>query len=484
MGSMISPHSSFFIVYLAYYLKCSLSIIHRISLLNQFSMDRYRLRPYFQDLILFLSKFLVIVYNCLVPLLYIRVRQRRRVVVTGIGLITPLGTGNEKTWKAICEGRSGIRRIQKFDPSALKTQIAGEVLDFDPAAFMDRKEIKRSDPFIQFAVAATSLALIDAGLEITEKLSPHAGTFISSAIGGLDSFWRNMTELYEKGPSRVSPFSLPSLIANMAAGYVSIFFHAKGPNMCITTACAASAHAIGEATRTIERSDADVMIAGGTEASVLPITIIGFGAMRALSTRNEDPHGACRPFDRDRDGFVMGEGSGILILEELEFAKKRGARIYAEVLGYGMSSDAFHITSPSLDGPVRCLSNALHDAELNPEDIDYINAHGTATPQNDINETRAIKEVFGSYAYKIPTSSTKSMTGHLFGAAGGTEAALTVLSLYNGIMPPTINLNNPDPECNLDYVPHYAREAVIKTALSNSFAFGGTNVCLVFKKFD
>ncbi len=481
---MISPHLSFFLILLDNYHKCSLNIIHGMSFLIQFTMGRYRLGSYFLGRIFFLRKFLVLVYYCLLPLLYSRVQQRRRVVVTGIGLITPLGTGNEKTWKAICEGRSGIRRIQKFDISALKTQIAGEVLDFDPTDFMDHKEIRRSDPFIQFAVAATRLALNDAGLEITEELSPNVGTFISSGIGGIDSFSRNMKELFEKGPNRVSPFSLPSLIANMAAGYVSIFFHAKGPNMCIATACAASAHAIGEATRTIERGDADVMIAGGTEASVLPITIIGFGAMRALSTRNEDPRGASRPFDRDRDGFVMAEGSGILILEEVEFAKKRGARIYAEVLGYGMSSDAFHITSPSLDGPVRCLCNALHDAELNPEDIDYINAHGTATPQNDVNETHAIKEVFSSFAYKIPVTSTKSMIGHLFGAAGATEAGLTILSLYNGIIPPTINLDNPDPECDLDYVPQYAREVPINTALSNSFAFGGTNVCLVFKKFD
>jgi len=333
-----------------------------LSFLIHFALHAYRLRPYYSDHFFFLIKFLRFQYFSLVPLLCsIRLRERRRVVVTGIGLVTPLGTGNEKTWKAICEGRSGIGRIQKFDPSALKTQIAGEVLDFDPADFMDYKEIRRSDPFIQFAIGATRLALNDAGLEITEELSPRVGTFISSAIGGIDSFWKNMTELYERGPSRVSPFSLPSLIANMAAGYVSIFFHSKGPNMCITTACATSAHAIGEATRTIERDDADVMIAGGTEASVLPITIIGFGAMRALSTRNEVPQEASRPFDRDRDGFVMGEGSGILILEELEFAKKRGATIYAEVLGYGMSSDAFHITSPSLDGPVRCLRNALHD---------------------------------------------------------------------------------------------------------------------------
>jgi 3-oxoacyl-[acyl-carrier-protein] synthase II len=410
--------------------------------------------------------------------------MRRRVVVTGVGLITPLGVGNEKTWREICEGRPGIRRIQRFDPSILKTQIAGEVPNFDPADFMDPKEIRRSDLFIQYAVAATKLALEDAHLEITEELSPNVGTFISSGIGGLDSFHRNVVEMHERGPSRISPFFIPTMIANMASGYVSIFFHAKGPNSCTATACAASAHAIGDASKIIERGDADVMIAGGTEAPLVPVAIAGFNAMKALSTRNDEPHRASRPFDRDRDGFVMGEGSGVLILEELEFAKKRGARIYAEVIGYGMSGDAYHITSPSLDGPIRCMKKALRDAELNPEDVDYINAHGTSTPQNDVNETRAVKEVFGNYAYKIPMSSTKSMTGHLLGAAGGIEAAFTVLGLCQGIIPPTINLDNPDPECDLDYVPNEAREKSIKTALSNSFGFGGTNVSLAFRRFD
>ena len=410
--------------------------------------------------------------------------MKRRVVVTGVGLITPLGTGNEKSWKGICEGHPGIRRIQKFDPSVLKTQIAGEVLDFDPVNFMDPKEIRRSDPFIQYAVAATQLSLNDAGLEITEDISPDVGTFVSSGIGGLDSFQKNVIEMHERGPSRVSPFFIPSMIANMASGYVSIFFHAKGPNSCTTTACAASAHAIGDSAKIIERGDADVMIAGGTEAPILPVAIAGFNSMKALSTRNEEPHRASRPFDKERDGFVMGEGAGILILEELEFAKKRRARIYAEIIGYGMSSDAYHITSPSLDGPVRCIRRALRDAQLNPEDIDYINAHGTSTPQNDVNETRAVKEVFNSYAYKLPISSTKSMTGHLLGAAGGIESAFTVLALYNGIIPPTVNLENPDPDCDLDYVPNEARERKIKTALSNSFGFGGTNASLAFKMFD
>jgi 3-oxoacyl-[acyl-carrier-protein] synthase II len=410
--------------------------------------------------------------------------MKRRVVVTGIGLVTPLGTGNKKTWEALCEGRSGIGRIQKFDPSSLKTQIAGEVLDFDSAAFMESKDIRRSDPFIQFAVAATKLALDDADLEITDELSPNIGTIVGSGIGGMETYFNTVLVFEERGPNRVSPFFVPNIIANMAAGYVSIFFNARGPNSCTTTACAAGAHAIAYSLMAIQRGDADAMIAGGTEAPVIPMTIAGFSVMRAISTRNEDPEHASRPFDRDRDGFIISEGAGMLILEELEFAKKRGARIYAEILGCGMSGDAHHITSPSLDGPVRCMKSALRDAELNPEDVYYINAHGTSTPQNDINETRAIKEVFGKHVYKVPVSSTKSMTGHLLGAAGGIEGAFTSLALYHGILPPTINLDNPEPECDLDYIPHEAREVPIKVALSNSFGFGGTNVTLAFRRFD
>ncbi len=410
--------------------------------------------------------------------------MERRVVITGIGLVTPLGTGTEKTWKHICEGHSGIRRIQRFDPSNLKTQFAGEIPDFNPLSFMEGKEVKRTDPFIQYAVAATRLALEDAGLEISEGISPRVGAIISSGIGGLGAFQKNAIEMYERGPNRVSPFFIPSMIANMASGYVSIIFNAKGPNSCTVTACAASAHAIGDGMRMIEREDADVMIAGGTEAPILPIAIAGFNAMRALSTRNDEPERASRPFDKDRDGFVMGEGAGVLILEELEFAKRRGARIYAEIIGYGMSADAYHITAPSLEGPVNSMRRALKGATINPEDVDYINAHGTSTPQNDSNETRAIKEVLGEQAYKIPISSTKSMTGHLLGAAGGVEAGFTVLTIYEGIIPPTINLENPDPECDLDYVPHNSREARVRIALSNSFGFGGTNVTLAFKVFD
>jgi 3-oxoacyl-[acyl-carrier-protein] synthase II len=410
--------------------------------------------------------------------------MRRRVAVTGIGLITPLGTGTKKTWEGICEGRSGIRRIQKFDSSLLKTQIAGEVLDFDSEKFMDSKETRRSDLFIQYAVAATKFALEDADLQITDELSPYIGTIIGCGIGGMDTYYKTVLVMEERGPSRVSPFFVPNIITNMAAGYVSIYFNARGPNSCTTTACAASAHAIAYAAMAIERGDADAMIAGGTEAPLIPMTIAGFNSMRAISTRNEEPERASRPFDRDRDGFVISEGAGVLILEELEFAKRRGARIYAELIGFGMSGDAYHITSPSLDGPVRCMKGALRDAGLDPEDVDYINAHGTSTPQNDVNETRAIKEVFGSHAYKLSVSSTKSMTGHLLGAAGSIEAAFTALALYHGILPPTINLDNPDPECDLDYVPHVSREVPIKVALSNSFGFGGTNVTLAFRKFN
>jgi 3-oxoacyl-[acyl-carrier-protein] synthase II len=410
--------------------------------------------------------------------------MKRRVVVTGIGLLTPLGLDTASNWKAVCEGRSGIKRIEKFDPTQLKTQIAGEIVGFDPTVYMDIKEVRRSDPFIQYAVAATKMALDDASLEVTEEIAPRVGTYIGSGIGGLDSFCRNVIEMHERGPSRISPFFIPSMIANMAAGYVSIYFSAKGPNVCTSTACAASAHAIGDAARIIQYGDADVMIAGGTEAPLLPVAIAGFNSMRALSTRNDEPERASRPFDKDRDGFIMGEGAGILILEELSFAKRRGARIYAEILGFGMSSDANHITAPALEGPVRSVLAALHNAGVSPDSVDYINAHGTSTPLNDTNETNVIKKVFGTRAYKIPVSSTKSMTGHLLGAAGGVEAAYTVLAVANGIIPPTINLETPDPECDLDYVPNEAREATVRVALSNSFGFGGTNVCLVIGRYD
>ncbi len=410
--------------------------------------------------------------------------MKRRVAVTGIGLVTPVGIGNDATWQAVCEGRSGVHRVTKFDPTEHKTQIAAEINGFDPELYMNAKEARKTDTFIQYAVTAAKFALEDSGLEITEELSPRMGTIIGSGIGGMETYVNTVLMMNEKGPGRLSPFFITNIINNMAAGYVSIFFNAKGPNCCTTTACAASAHAIGYAAQAIRNGEADAMFAGGTEAPVIPLTFAGFNAMRALSTRNDEPSKASRPFDKERDGFIIGEGSGMLILEELESAKKRGARIYAEIVGYGMSSDASHITAPSLDGPERCMKAALHDGEVNPDEIDYINAHGTSTPLNDANETNAIKQVFGERAYKIPVSSTKSMTGHLLGAAGAVEAAFSVLALEHGILPPTINYEFPDPECDLDYVPNQAREAGIRTVLSNSFGFGGTNASLIFRKID
>ncbi|TFG75955.1 MAG: beta-ketoacyl-[acyl-carrier-protein] synthase II [Thermodesulfobacteriales bacterium] len=408
----------------------------------------------------------------------------RRVAVTGIGLITPTGIGNKETWDAICNGRSGIKTIERFDITEHKTKIGGEITNFNAEEFMNPKEARKTDRFIQYAVASTKLALEDSGLEITEELSPRVGTLIGSGIGGMDTFRNTVILLEEKGPSRMSPFFIPNIITNLAAGHVSITFNAKGPNCSTTTACAASTHAIGYAMIAIQRGEADVMIAGGTEAPINPLSLGGFNAMRALSTNNEDPQGASRPFDLNRDGFIIAEGSGMLILEEMEFAKKRGARIYAEVIGFGMSSDASHITAPSLGGPVRCMQAAIKEAQINPEEIDYINAHGTSTQLNDVNETRAIKEVIGDKAYDIPVSSTKSMTGHLLGAAGGIEAAFSVLAIDKGIIPPTINYNTPDPDCDLDYVPNEARDAKITTVLSNSFGFGGTNGTLIFRKVD
>jgi len=410
--------------------------------------------------------------------------MERRIAVTGIGLITPLGVGNKETWDAVCEGRSGFNTIERFDPSEHKTKIACEITNFNPEDFMNPKEARKTDRFIQYAVSSTKLALEDAGLEITDELSPRAGTLIGTGIGGMETFVNTVLVMQEKGPGRLSPFFIPNIITNLAAGHVSITYNAKGPNCATTTACAASAHAIGYATMAITRGEADVMIAGGTEAPLIPLTVGGFNAMRALSTNNNDPQGASRPFDKDRDGFIIAEGSGMLILEEMEFAKKRGARIYAEILGFGMSSDASHITAPSLDGPVRCMQDAIRYARINPEEIDYVNAHGTSTQLNDSNETMAIKEVIGEKAYNTPVSSTKSMTGHMLGAAGGVEAAFSVLAIDKGILPPTINYHTPDPECDLDYVPNEARDAKIRTVLSNSFGFGGTNGTLIFRKVD
>lgn len=410
--------------------------------------------------------------------------SRKRVVITGVGLVTPLGVGTSSTWEAICKGQSGITRIHKFDPTDHKTQIAGQISGFDPLKYINSKEAKRNDEFINFSIAATKLSLEDAGLQIDDKLSSMAGCIIASGIGGMRSYYETVMTVENKGPSRMSPFFIPNIITNMAAGYASIIFNAKGPNCCTTTACAASGHALSFSQMLIQRGDAHVMITGGTEAPIIPITVGGFNAMKALSTRNAEPEAASRPFDKDRDGFVISEGAGTLILEELEHAKKRGARIYAELLGSGMTGDAGHITAPTLDGPVRSMKSAIKDAGISPGEIDYINAHGTSTKLNDVNETNAVKEVFGEHAYKIPVSSTKSMTGHMLGAAGVVEAIISSLSIYNGVIPPTINFCEPDPECDLDYVPNEMRESKIKTVMSNSYGFGGTNSSVVLRQFD
>ena len=407
----------------------------------------------------------------------------RRVVVTGIGLVTPLGTGLEKTWKALCAGESGIARITRFDPTDYSTQIAGEVKDFDPAAFIEKKEIKKMDPFIHFAVGAAQLATDDAGLKVTPENAERVGVYIGSGIGGLSSIEAYHTVLKEKGPDRVSPFFIPMTIINLASGQVAIRLGARGPNSCAVTACATGNNCIGDAFRLIQQGDADVMVAGGAEAAVTPLGVAGFGAARALSRRNNEPTRASRPFDRDRDGFVLAEGAGVLVLEELETAKRRGARIYAEIVGYGMTADAYHITAPpdTGEGAVRCMELAIRDAGVAKEEIGYINAHGTSTFADKI-ETLAIKQVFGDRAPRIPVSSTKSMTGHLLGAAGGIEAAFSVLAIHRGSLPPTINLEHPDPECDLDYVPGRARATSVDVVLSNSFGFGGVNACLLFKK--
>jgi len=408
---------------------------------------------------------------------------QRRVVVTGLGLVTPLGIGTEATWSSVREGVAGVRAVSRFDPSDLKTRIAGEVEGFDPNLYMEAKDAKRNDRFIQLSIAGAALALEDAGLEITEELSPRAGTFIGSGIGGMQTFYETVLTMENKGPSRVSPFFIPNIVTNMASGYVSIHFNARGPNCSSTTACSASGHALALSAEFVRDSKADVMITGGAEAPLIPLTFAAFNSMRALSTRNDDPGTASRPFEVGRDGFILSEGAGVLILEELEFARSRGARIYAEVLGSGMSGDAHHITAPSLEGPVSCMSAALSDAGLDPGDVDYINAHGTSTRLNDVNETNAIKTVFGDHCRKIPVSSTKSMTGHMLGAAGGVEAAICALAIRDGVVPPTINLFETDPECDLDYVPHAARDGEINIALSNSYGFGGTNVSVALGRF-
>ena len=411
--------------------------------------------------------------------------ENRRVVVTGLGLVTPLGIGVKPSWDALLEGRSGIGVIRTFDSSDLPVHIAGEVKDFDPLQYIEPKEVKKMDRFIHFAVAASTMAMEDSGLTVTAENAERVGVIIGSGMGGLPAIEHYHKTYLEKGYRRITPFFIPMLIINLASGQVSIKFGAKGPNSAVATACATGSHAIGDAFKVIQRGDADVMIAGGAESVITPMAIGGFAVMKALSTRNGEPERASRPFDRDRDGFVMGEGAGIVILESLENAKKRNAKVYAEIAGYGMTSDAYHITSPAPEGAgaASCMALTLKDGGVSPEVVDYINAHGTSTKYGDELETAAIKIVFKEHAYKLAVSSTKSMTGHLLGAAGGVETVIAILSVQNNVIPPTINLDNPDPECDLDYVPHKPRYRNVECVLSNSFGFGGTNACLLFKKF-
>ncbi len=412
--------------------------------------------------------------------------MNRRVVVTGVGLLTPLGIGTETSWQAIRAGQSGIGPITRFDATAFSCRIAGEVKGFDPANYIEKKEIKKMGRFIQFAIAAAECALSGSGLKVTPENEEMVGVYIGSGIGGFEVIEREHQTLLEHGPRRISPFFIPATIINLASGYVSIRSGAKGPNSATATACTTSAHSIGDSYRIIQRGDADAMICGGTEACITPMGIGGFAAMRALSTRNDEPQRASRPWDRDRDGFVVGEGAGMLVLEDLEFAQRRGAHILAEMVGYGMSADAFHVTAPPADGEgaFRVMRNAMRDAGIQPQQVDYVNAHGTSTEVGDRAETAAIKRAFGDHAYKVAVSSTKSMTGHLLGGAVGLEAGITVMAIRDQIAPPTINLENPDPVCDLDFVPNQARPMKIEYALSNSFGFGGTNGSLIFKRYE
>ena len=412
-----------------------------------------------------------------------RLSSARRVAVTGVGLVSPLGIGNQENWDALVAGKSGVGPITRFDASAFACRIAGEVKGFDPSLYVERKEIKKMDTFIHYAMAAAQFAMEDSGLPVDDGNRERIAVVIGSGIGGLPIIEETQKNYLQKGVRVISPFFITALIANEAAGNVSIKYGLKGPNLTTVTACTTGAHAVGEAYRMIQYGEADAAIAGGTESVITPLAVGGFAVMRALSTRNDEPERASRPWDRERDGFVMGEGAGLVILEEMEAAKKRGARIYAELAGYGLSGDAFHIAAPSEDGdgPARVMKNALHDAEIEPEKVGYINAHGTSTPLGDKVETIAIKMVFGDHAKKVAVSSTKSSTGHLLGAAGGLETAICALALHHGVLPPTINYENPDPECDLDYVPNVAREERVEYALSNSFGFGGTNGCLVFR---
>lgn len=412
--------------------------------------------------------------------------EKRRVVVTGLGLVTPLGTGVEASWKAAIEGKSGIGNIIQFDASQFPVRIAGEVKDFDPALYIEAKEIKKMDRFIHFAMAAATMAVEDSGLKITDENAERVGVIIGAGMGGLPAIEHYHKAYLEKGYKRISPFFIPMLIINLASGNVSIKFGAKGPNSAAVTACATGSHSIGDSFKIIQRGDADIMIAGGTESVITPLGVGGFAVMKALSTRNDEPERASRPFDAERDGFVMGEGSGVIILESLDRALKRGAKIYAEIIGYGMSSDAYHITTPAPEGEgaARCMKASLKDAGIEPQKVNYINAHGTSTKYGDELETAAIKTVFGEHAYKLCVSSTKSMTGHLLGAAGGVEAVFSILSMCESMVPPTINLEKPDPECDLDYAPNKAKHMDVEYAMSNSFGFGGTNACLLFKKYQ
>ena len=410
----------------------------------------------------------------------------RRVVVTGVGLVSSLGVGTGAPWDALCAGQSGIGPITRFDASAFSVRIAGEVRGFDPLMFVSKKDVKKMDVFIQYAIAAAEFARADAELEVTPELAPRVGVFIASGIGGFSTIEREHRNLLEGGPRKISPFFIPASIINLAAGQVSIRMGATGPNSATCTACSASAHAVGDAFETIRRGAADVMVAGGSEAAITPMGVGGFAAMRALSTRNDEPTRACRPFDRDRDGFIIGEGAGVVVLEEHDRAVSRGATVYAELVGYGMSADAFHMTAPAENGSgaLRVMRAAIDQAGIPPDQVDYINAHGTSTPFNDRIETLAIKRCFGDHARRLAISSTKSMIGHTLGAAGGLEAGIAALTVRNQLIAPTVNLENPDPDCDLDYVPTVKRPAAITYALSNSFGFGGTNAALLFKRYD
>ncbi len=411
--------------------------------------------------------------------------DKRRVVVTGLGALTPVGNSTEEYWAALTQGKSGIGPITKFDAKNLPTRIAGEVRNFDPLKWMDKKEARRLDPYLKYAIACAAMAMEDAALNVEKVERNRFGVLVGSGIGGITTLLDSHKDLLEQGPDRVSPFFIPMLIINMASGLISMRYGAKGPNSAVVTACATGNHAIGDAFEIIQRNDADVMIAGGAEAIVTELTFAGFCQMKAMSTRNDEPTRASRPFDAQRDGFVCSEGGGLVILESLEHAVKRDARIYAEIIGYGMTSDAHHMTAPDPegDGAARCMAEALRDAEIAPTEVGYINAHGTSTPYNDKFETMAIKRVFGQHALRLAVSSTKSMIGHLLGAAGGVEAIATILAIHHGLLPPTINYETPDPECDLDYVPNQARKQEVEIALSNAFGFGGTNATLAFRRF-